>query len=298
MWLRWVVSNLVSQVAEDKMRQVVDQAKQAVGPAMRRPEAESSDADDAPARESARPYDVVVLFSLGLESGGLVDRMSEVVTTRCATFVERCGRLGDRSLVIAESGTGCEAAERATLDVIQLHRPRWVVSAGFAAALSDSLHRGHMLMPNSLVDQHHDPLEVGFRIDPAVVEANPSLHVGRLLTIDRLVRHRQEKEQLAAQYDAIACDMESMAVARACREQQVGFLSVRVVSDQMDERLPPAIERMLDQNTVAAKVGVATRALFQRPGTIKDMWRLRETAIRASDRLAQFLVGVLPQLDD
>lgn len=297
MWLRWVVSNLLSQLAEDKVRQVVDQAKKTIGPAVSGREARPEAKEATPAGRAVEPCSAVVLFSLGVESGGLIDRMSDVVTTRCATFVERRGRLDDRSLVVAESGTGCEAAAQAAGDVIQVHRPRWIVAAGFAAALNDSLKRGHVLMPDTLVGQDCEAIKVGFQIDPAVVEASPSLHVGRLLTVDRLVRHREEKEQLAAEYDAIACDMESMAVARVCREQQVGFLAVRVVSDQMEERLPPAIERMLDQDTVAAKVGVATRALFQRPGTMKDMWRLRETAIRASDRLAGFLVGVLPQLE-
>jgi adenosylhomocysteine nucleosidase len=101
---------------------------------------------------------------------------------------------------------------------------------------------------------------------------------------------------LAAEFGAIACDMETMAVAQVCRRRHVRFLAVRVISDGLDDRLPPEMERMLDQRSLAGKLGAATRAIFQRPGSVKDMWRLQETARRASDRLANFLAGVIPQL--
>jgi adenosylhomocysteine nucleosidase len=170
------------------------------------------------------------------------------------------------------------------------------VATGFAGALVDSVQRGHILMADSIVDSSHQLLEVGFRIPPHVVAATPSLHVGRLLTVDQLVRQRAEKERLAAEFGAIACDMETMAVAQVCRSRQVRFLSVRMISDGLDDRLPPEVERMLDQRSLAGRLGAATRAIFERPSSVKDMWKLQEVARRASDRLANFLAGVIPQL--
>jgi adenosylhomocysteine nucleosidase len=293
MWLRWVVSNLLSQVAEEKVRKAVDKARHVVEPALRR-QGEQADAEP---QEPAGPCETLVIFALGLESGGLVDRMENVVTMQCASFVERSGQLDGKRLVICESGVGREAAAKATEDALRVHQPRWVVSAGFAAALSPDLRRGHILMADSVVDAQQQRLDVGFRIDPDLVQANPSLHVGKLLTIDHLIRDRAEKEQLADHHDAIACDMETMAIAQVCQQQQVRFLSVRIISDQMDDTLPREIEHMLDQASVAGKIGAATRAIWERPGSVKDMWKLRETAIRAADRLAGFLIGVLPQLE-
>ncbi|MFO7906659.1 MAG: hypothetical protein R6U98_28650 [Pirellulaceae bacterium] len=296
MWLRWVVTNLISQVAEDKVRQAVDHAKNAVEPALRRhvQPGEEGAGDQRPEPPAPRG---AVLFAVGLESGGLVDRMSDVTTMRCATFVERAGQLGERRLAVCDTGEGPEAAARATQDIIKLLQPEWVVSAGFASALTPALRRGNIVMANSLVDQQQDVLDVGFQMDPKTVENTPSLHLGRLLTVDKLITRRQEKEKLAADYDAIACDLETMAVARACRAQQVRFLSVRIISDQLDDKLPKEIETMLGQRSVAGKLGAATGALFQRPQSMKDMWKLRETAVHASDCLAKFLVGVFPQLD-
>jgi adenosylhomocysteine nucleosidase len=240
----------------------------------------------------------VLLFALGLESGGLVDRLTDLVTTECPAFVEHTGLLDGRPVMIAESGVGRDAAVQATEDLIKLHRPQWIVSTGFAGALVPDLQCGHILMADSLVDSHRHPLEVGFRIAPQTIEAMPSLHVGRLLTVDQLFRRRGEKEQLAAEFGAVACDMETIAVAQVCHRRQVRFLSVRIISDGLDDRLPAEVEHMLDQQSLAGKLGAATRAVFQRPGSLKDMWKLREIAHRASDRLAKFLFGVVPQLHE
>ena len=87
-----------------------------------------------------------------------------------------------------------------------------------------------------------------------------------------------------------------MAVAEVCRRHRTRFLSVRVISDALDDQLPPELERLVNHSSIAGKLGAATRAIWQRPSIVKDMWRLRETAQRASDRLARFLTGVVPQL--
>lgn len=291
MSLRWVVSNLLHQMAEEKMHAALQRAQQVARGA---PQAGPDDPSPA---ATLPPPQVAVLFALGIESGGLVDRITGTVTTRCPAFLERIGLLDGRSLVIAESGVGRQAAGRATEDLIKIHQPRWIVAAGFASALVDSLPTGHIVMPDVIVDHQHRPLEVGFKIDPEVIAATPRLHTGWLVTVDQVVRRRADKEALAAAYGAVICDMETMAVAEVCRRHQTRFLAVRVVSDGLDDRLPPEVERLLNQPSLAGKLGAATRAVFQRPGSLKDMWQLQEQAQRASDRLATFLCGVLPQLD-
>jgi len=292
MWLRWVVTNLLSEMAEEKMQHAVERAKHMVQSAR----GTQSNADPSAAPPAPLTPDIALLYALNLESGGLVDRMTDAVTTECPAFVERIGRLDGHPVLVAESGVGQERARQAAEDLIRIHHPRWIIATGFAGALVEELQRGHILMADTLVDVQHQSLDVGFRVAPETVQATPGLHVGRLVTVDQLVRKREDKQQLAAQYGAVACDMETMAVAQVCREQQVRFLAVRVISDGLDDRLPAEVERMIDQRSVAGKLGAATRALFQRPGSIKDMWRLQEIARRASDRLASFLAGVVPQL--
>jgi adenosylhomocysteine nucleosidase len=122
------------------------------------------------------------------------------------------------------------------------------------------------------------------------------VRVGRLLTVDQLVRLPDEKRSLGQQHAALALDMESLAVALACRERRVPFLGIRVISDEVDEQLPPDIERLLSQKSRAAQAGAVLGSLWRRPSTAKDLWRLQENALAASERLAGFLTAVMKHL--
>jgi adenosylhomocysteine nucleosidase len=101
---------------------------------------------------------------------------------------------------------------------------------------------------------------------------------------------------LGQQHEALAVDMESMAVADVCRQEQVRCLSIRVISDAVDQALPKDIDYLVTRKTLAGRIGAAAGAAVRRPSSIKDMWQLKEDALVASDRLAKFLAGIIGQL--
>ena len=152
------------------------------------------------------------------------------------------------------------------------------------------------MMPNEITDTEDNRLKVGLKLEADTIAASPGLHSGRLLTVDELIRTRAEKEHLGQAHHALGCDMETMAVAQACRDEKVRFLSVRVISDSLDDELPKEIERLMDQKSLASKLGAATGAVFNRPSSVKDMWQLKEQALKSSDRLGKFLTGTIAQL--
>ena len=83
----------------------------------------------------------------------------------------------------------------------------------------------------------------------------------------------------------------------ACVQRGRGaLLPVRIITEAVDDQLPIEIEVLLEQKSLAAKLGAATGALFRRPSSVKDMWKVKEDALKASDRLARFLVDVVGQL--
>ena len=288
MLLRYLLSNWARQTAQQKLREAVANAGKPAG--------SSSETGDTEPPPPPPPAEVVCVFALGAEAGGLVDLLRDQVTSRCATFLEYAGTLGNRRLAVIESGVGQNAAAQATEDAIAIHQPKWVISAGFAGALHEDLRRGHILMPSQVVETGHARLEVGLKLDPDTITSTPSLHSGPLLTVDKLVRTTAEKRALAEQYAAVACDMETFAVASACQESGTRFISVRVISDALEDELPKEVESLLNQDSLASKLGAATGAIFNRPSSIKDMWNLKEQAIKASDRLARFLSSTIDQL--
>lgn len=236
------------------------------------------------------------VFALSIESGGLVDRLAGVVSSQGEGFTAREGGYEGRRVVLFEGGVGRNAATHATEALIVGHRPRWILSAGFAGGLDDRLAQGDILMADQVVDAEGQRLEIDFKLDPAATAATRHLHVGRLLTLDRIVDTAAEKRALGEQYDALAVDMETSAVAAICRREKVRFLAVRVISDTIDHTLPRDIDRLVRKTTTAGRLGAAAGAILRRPASIKDMWQLKEDALVASERLASFLTGVIGQL--
>ena len=164
--------------------------------------------------------------------------------------------------------------------------------------MTDELRRGHVLMADSVATEAGEQLAVGIKLEPHVLAASKGLHVGRLVTVDRLIRHPGERRALAERTAALACDMETFGVAQACRDAGTRLLSVRIVSDAVDDELPREIEHLLSQKSLAGKIGAAAGAVMHRFSAAKDLWNLREDALKASDRLAKFLRGVVGQLGD
>lgn len=296
MVFRYLVGNLLRETAEGALREAADEAGKSFGGK------EDAQGDAASAPPVHCP--VVVAMALPAETGGLVDWLADVKTLAGAGYTERIGTWKGRTISVVETGLGRQRAEQALGEVIQTRRPEWVLSAGFAGGLQDEMRRGHFLMADAVLlareklpaDDAPQQLSIGLTMDKEALAASPGVHVGRLLTVGRLIRGAEEKRQLGQTYDALACEMETFAVAHVCQREKVRFLSVRIISDTVEEELPNEIEKLLDQQTTAAKLGAAAAALWNRPSAAKDLWKLKEDALSASDRLAKFLTGVIAQL--
>jgi adenosylhomocysteine nucleosidase len=312
MLLRWLVDNYLREAAQGKVREVVTDVLQGPGrqtPVPRQPTATRPTIRDSEVPEPRTlnpetssppdaflPCDAAFIFALGIESGGLVDNLKGAETSRHGHGTEHAGKLRGREVVIVDAGLSGKAAARATEEAIRFYQPKWIVSAGFAGALSEQLRRGHILMADEVVSLTGQRLAVGLKLDATTAAATKGLHIGRLLTVNDIIRRPADRRRLAAEHGAIACDMETFAVAEVCHQRGVPLLAIRVISDAVDDELPPEIEHLLAQKSLAGKLGAAAGAVFRRLSAAKDLWRLREDALKASDRLAKFLVSVVEQL--
>lgn len=280
MWMRLIVGQLVQRAATQHVRSLVTEKLQD----------ELQRGQAAP----AGPCDVLFIFALNAESGALTDLLEDSQYAQGPSFVERSGTLAGKRVVVAEVGVGPEAAARGTADCLAIHQPKWVVTAGFAGGLSAGLKKGHIVMAHEVVDLTGRVLSPDHKVDRTT--ASSGLHVGRLLTVDRILREPQEKLALGQQHGAVACDMESFAVAEVCRQAGVPWLSVRIISDTVDDLLPPEIELLLAEKSLAGKFTTAAAAIINRFSAVGDMWQLYEDALKCSQRLARFLKGVVEQL--
>ncbi len=249
-------------------------------------------AEGPPGNTDTAHADIGIVCALPLELGAFLDRCDRVRKYTGEDFVFRGGRYDNIRIVVAQAGMGFSRARRATQAVLDAHSPPWVLSCGFSGALVPEVKLGDIVMANSIVDTHGQELTIDLKL-PA--EPKSGLHVGRILTADNMVRHVDEKKILADQYSAIAVDMESLAVAQVCRERNIRFLAVRVITDDLSADLPPEILSLVG-STGTVRFGAALGAAWKRPGSVKEMWKMREAAHNAAERLADFLDGVVKQL--
>ncbi|MFO0959964.1 MAG: nucleoside phosphorylase [Isosphaeraceae bacterium] len=246
----------------------------------------------SPTLPAPGPADIGLVVALPIEVAPLLVRLENSRKYRGVGQAIIEGEIQGRVLAIALTGPGRLAASRGTRTLLDGHRPRWVISAGFAGALNPQFRRGDLAVPVEIVD------ELGGRIalDVKHPDSGPDApRSGRLLTVDRIIRTAGEKAELHAKSGADLVDMETWAVAELCGHRGVRFLSVRIVSDDARTDLPPEILNILGK-TGGYRVGAAVGALWKRPSSFFDLMTLREHAHQAADKLGHALIGMLPRL--
>jgi len=287
--LGWLWRDWLQRTAAERLRQAVSQA----AGRQTEPREPSSNSGRMLALGSC---DVGLVFATEIESGGLEDLLGGVVSIHGQGFVARQAEHRGRSLVLVRCGAGRQAAADATEALILGHRPRCVISAGFAGGLQTAVARHDLVVADELADADGQHLAIEPAIDPHCLPEGPPLHVGRLLPVDRVVHQPRETKALGEKHQALAVDMESFDVAQVCRERHVPMLAVRVITDAVDEELPHDMERLARQKTSAARWGAAIGTLLNRPSSIKDLWALQEKALIGTDRLGRFLLAMIEQL--
>ncbi len=237
--------------------------------------------------------DIGLVAALSIEVSPFFGLLGQVrrYSTQRHSVIE--GELGGKIVVAILCGPGRKAARGAAELLIAGHRPRWLLSAGFGGALAPELNLYDIVVGNAVIDPEGTRLGIDIRL-PADA-SNRRIRTSAIATVDAIVRTATEKAEIRRRTGADVVDMETSAVAGVCSERNIPFLAVRVISDEADKDLPPEIATILGRSG-GYRIGATLGALWHRPSCVKDLWKLREHAIEASDRLADFLPGLIAQL--
>lgn len=156
------------------------------------------------------------------------------------------------------AGIGKVNAARAATEMILRERPDCIVNSGVAGGLSSRLRVGDIVLGEAVA--YHDVwcgagnlrgqvqgMPARFAADPVLLDAarhsvgdaaaggvlpGGTLHCGLIVSGDEFVDNAESEDRIAAMYpDALACDMESAAIAQVCHAYGLPFLCMRVISD-------------------------------------------------------------------
>jgi adenosylhomocysteine nucleosidase len=239
------------------------------------------------------PADVGIVAALPIEVAPLLARFNDTrkFSAERHTVVE--GYCGGKLTTLIVAGPGRKSADKGAALLLAGHRPRWLLSIGFAGALDPALKRFDVVIPSVILEPDGTRIEVGLGLpdDPGGTSNRPAT----LATLDSIVRTAAEKAELRAKTGADVVDMETSAIARASAERGVRFLAIRIVSDTANEDLPPEVLSILGP-TGGYRVGAALGAIWKRPSSLKDLFRLRETANEAARRLGEVVARTMARL--
>jgi adenosylhomocysteine nucleosidase len=243
------------------------------------------DADPRRQFPAAVAADVGVVFAIPMEAGYLLDQLEYVRRFDARSFSVTEGELENRVVSVIVAGVGPNSIRRGVEHLVAGHRPRVLVSAGFAGALDTGLGRNDLVAARTVLDGSGAEIDV----DEALLAGlPPAVKPGRLLLVDHVVTATREKHELRRAYQADVIDMETFAVAAFARDRNLPFVSLRVVSDDARSELPPEIGRLLNASG-GYRVGAALRAIWHRPSSVKDFWTLHAQGMESADRLAKGL---------
>jgi nucleoside phosphorylase len=205
------------------------------------------------------------------------------------------------SVLVLEAGVGAPAMERTLAWLLRAptfngvaYRPKVVLSTGFCGALCEGLRVGDVVLATEVVDTEGQAWPVTWP-DPGAPGLSgawdPPLRRGRLLTVPRVVGSSATKRLLGEQHQALAVDMESACVARACGQSGIPFGCVRAVSDDMGTGLSPAVAALLTGGRVSLTRALAV--LLRSPRSLGEFRRLARNTRWAAEQLGKALGELL-----
>ena len=208
------------------------------------------------------------------------------------------GKWKEQNIVLTRTGVGRQRAEETTLLIIERFQPKALISIGYAGAVQPELKVGDLVIADSITDVEGDKNRKFFP-DPNWLSRSRSIPgirgaqvvVGGLLTVNSVIHLPAAKRELGRSYNVQIVDMETSAIAGIAEEKGLPLLSVRAVSDSVDQEL-------LDSSSFLGSDGEISTLkagwyVMTHPNSIKGALSLRTQIQFATRVLTEFMSDLL-----
>ena len=165
-------------------------------------------------------------------------------------------------------------------------KPSLIVSAGFSGGLQPGLSVGSLIIGANFSSSHLVKSLAGM----------PGFTFGNLLTSDDVVDSSSEKRILGQSSGAISVDCESLHIRGLCGSCGIDVLSVRCISDTVDQDLPVPGSILVNKTTGRPDPFLLFRYLFSHPSKIPGFRELVRNSRTAQKSLADGLSTLIPKL--
>jgi nucleoside phosphorylase len=205
------------------------------------------------------------------------------------------GKIDDRAVEVLHTGVGKNVCRQRMAKFLsatgRIRRGEhdqhfdYLISAGFAGALNDRLQVGDLLIAKNFSTLWS-------------AENRPSLsslpiHIADLLTVPALINSGDDRNKLALTSGAVAVDMETEFIARACAAHGVPLLSLRVISDTPKELFPAPTDVLFDIERQQTQMLKLATYFFAHPHRVPRLVQFARRIARARKVLANALIALV-----
>jgi adenosylhomocysteine nucleosidase len=150
---------------------------------------------------------------------------------------------------VFQSGQGAANARRAARAALAGGATA-LMSVGVAGALVADLEAGDAIVPQFVIDARD-----ARRIECSTIWCSElrktiasvcTVSDGAILGVSDVLTRPSDKQAAASRYAAVACDMESAAVAAVAADAGVHFCALRIISDTYEDKLPDSVADWVD----------------------------------------------------
>jgi nucleoside phosphorylase len=198
------------------------------------------------------------------------------------------GKIDDRAVEVLHTGVGEKVCRQRIGKFLQDQQFDYLVSAGFAGALTDDLRVGDLLLA-----QNFSTIDLRERWSSL---STLPIHLVDILTPPAIIDSGKERMKLARASGAGAVDMETEFIARTCAKLGVPLLSLRVISDTPQHLFPAPANVLFDIERQQTHMLKLATYLLANPSRIPHLVRFAKRIARARRILATALVDVLRAL--
>lgn len=193
---------------------------------------------------------IAILAAMSKELDQLKTLFSEIKEKNVSGL--RCfeGKIGDKLVILSESGMGKVCAATNITEVIRSFKPDLIINSGCAGSLAKEIDVKDVVVGNEI--SYHDvwfwkPNQYGqvqgfparFTADEnalkkikKITKSDSKVHFGLICTGDKFISHPDEIKQIKEHFpESCAVDMEAAAMAQVCYMYNTPLISIKVISD-------------------------------------------------------------------
>jgi adenosylhomocysteine nucleosidase len=231
---------------------------------------------------------IAVTFALPAESSDFLRHLRNQSRADRSGIRTIRGTIDDRAVEVLHTGVGERVCRQRLGKFLQDQQFNLMISAGFAGALNDQLKVGDLLLAKNFSTIELNNRRSSFSSLP--------IHEADLVTVSALIDSSEKRLEIAQTSTAAAVDMETEFIAGACADHGIPLLSLRVISDTLDEPFPAPTKVLFDIEQQRTNLLKLAAFFLAHPNRIPRLIRFARKIANARKILANTLVAIVREL--